>query len=52
LGLNSFNKTEFIAVNTGQRFHINLEENVTIKQVQNVKYLGVTLHNEGMYINY
>ena len=48
----NFNKTEFTAMNMHQEFYINVEENVTIKQVQNVKYLGVTLHNEGMYINY
>ena len=29
----NFNKTEFIAINTDQEFHLNIEENVTIKQV-------------------
>ena len=27
----NFNKTEFIAINTGQEFHIKIEENVTKK---------------------
>ena len=31
----NFNKTEFIAINTYQKFHINLEENVIILQIQN-----------------
>ena len=35
----NFNKTEFIAIDTDQEFHINIEENVTIKQVQYFKYL-------------
>ena len=39
----NFNITGFIAINTDQRFHINTEENVTIKQVRNFKYLGVSL---------
>ena len=30
----NFNKTEFIAINTDQEFYINIEENVTIKQVK------------------
>ena len=42
----NFNKTEFIAINTEQRFHINLEENVTNKQVQNFKYLGIILNKK------
>ena len=42
----NFNKTEFIAINTDQEFHINLEENVTIKQVQNFKYLSVSLNKK------
>ena len=37
----NFDKTEFIAINTDQEFHINIEENVTTKQVQNFKYVGV-----------
>ena len=41
----NFNKTEFIAINTDQEFHVNLKENVTIKQVQNFNYLGVSLNN-------
>ena len=40
-------KTEFIVINTDQEFHINIEENVTIKQVQNFKYLGVNLNKKG-----
>jgi hypothetical protein len=43
---NYFNKTEFIAINTDQRFYINLEENVTIKQAQNLKYLCVILNKK------
>jgi Reverse transcriptase (RNA-dependent DNA polymerase). len=35
----NFNKTEF---------HINVEENFTIKQVQNCKYLGISLNEKGM----
>ena len=42
----NFNKTEFIAINTNQTFHINIEENVTIKQVRNIKYLGVHLRKK------
>ena len=42
----NFNKTEFIAINTDQEFHINIEENVTIKQAQNFKYLGVNLNKK------
>jgi len=46
MAINS-NKTEFIAVNTDKKFHIN------IKQVQNFKYLDVigifnTIHH---YLN-
>ena len=44
----NFNKTEFIAINTDQEFHINIEEIVTIKQVQNFKYLGVNLNKKGI----
>ena len=40
----NFNKTQFIATNTDQKFHINIEENVTIMQVKNFKYLGVSLN--------
>jgi len=40
----NFNKTEFIALNTDQGLHIHIEENVTVKQVQNFKYLGVNLN--------
>jgi len=42
------NKTEFIVINTDQEFHINIEENVTIMQVQNFKYLGVSLNKKGL----
>ena len=28
----NFNKTEFIAINTDQKFHINIEENLTISK--------------------
>ena len=28
---NNFNKTEFIAINRDQKFHINIKENVTIE---------------------
>ena len=38
----NFNKTQLLAINTDQEFHINIEENVTIKQVQNFKYLAVS----------
>ena len=38
----------FIAINTDQEFHINIEENVTIKQVQNFKYFGVNLNKKGI----
>ena len=38
--------TEFIAINTDQKFHINISENVTIKQVHNFKYLGVSLRGD------
>ena len=44
----NFKKTEFIAINTDQEFQINIEENVTIKQVQNFKYLGVNLNKKGI----
>jgi Reverse transcriptase (RNA-dependent DNA polymerase). len=44
----NFNKTEFIAIRTDQEFHINIEENVRIKQVQNFKYLGVSLNKKGI----
>ena len=44
----NFNKTEFIAINTDQEFHINVKENVTIKWVQNFKYLGVSLNKKGI----
>ena len=40
----NFNKTEFIAINIDQKFHINQKENVTIVQVHNFKYLTVTLN--------
>ena len=40
----NFNKKEFVATNTDQRIHINVEENCKIMQVQNFKYLGVTLN--------
>ena len=42
----NFNKTEFIAINTAQEFHINIEENVTTKQVQNFNYLDVSLNKK------
>ena len=48
----NFNKTEFIAINTDQEFHINIEANVTIKQLQNVKYLGVSLNKKGINSKY
>ena len=35
-------------MNTDQEFNINIEENVTIKQVQNFKYLGVNLNKKGI----
>ena len=44
----NFNKTEFIAINTDQELHINIEENVTIKEVQNLKYLGENLNKKGI----
>ena len=44
----NFNKTEFIAINTDQKFHIKIEENVTIKRVQNFKYLAVSLNKKGI----
>ena len=31
-----------------QEFHINIEQNVTIKQVQNFKYLGVSFNKKGV----
>ena len=43
----NFKKTEFIAINTDQEFQINIEERCTIKQVQNFKYLGVSLNKNG-----
>ena len=43
----NFNKIEFIAI-TDQEFHINIEENVTIKQAQNFRYLGVNLNKKGI----
>ena len=46
----NFKKTELIAINTDQRFHIDfhidIEEHFQIKQVQNFKYLGVLLNKE------
>ena len=33
----SFKKTEFITINTDQKFQISIEENIAIKQVQNFK---------------
>ena len=44
----NFNKTEFLAINTGQDFHINIEENFAIKQVQHFKQLSVSLNKKGM----
>ena len=44
----NLNKTEFIAINTDQEFHIIIEENVRIKQVQNLKYLAVSLNLKGI----
>ena len=38
----NFNKTKFTAINTDQEFHINIEENVKIKQVRNLENLGVS----------
>ena len=43
-----------IIINNIKRFDINIEENFTIKQVQNSKYLGVILNKnrykfEGYY---
>ena len=43
----NFNKVEFIAINKDQIFHINIEENVTIKQVGSFKYLSVILNKKG-----
>ena len=43
----NFNKTEFIAIKTDQKFHVDIEENVTIKQVQNLKYSGVSFKKKG-----
>ena len=48
----NFNKTEFIAIDTDQEFHINIEKNVTIRQVQNFNYLGVSLNKKGMNSKY
>ena len=45
----NFNKTEFIAINTAQEFHINIEESVTIKQVQNFKYFDKQMLNIYVY---
>ena len=42
----NFNKTEYIDINTDQEFHINIEKNVTTKQVQHFKYLGVSLNKK------
>ena len=39
------NKTEFITINRDQGLH-NIEENVTIKQVQNFKYLNDILNKK------
>ena len=36
----------FIAINTDHEFDIDIEENVTIKQVQNFKCLGVSLNKK------
>ena len=44
----NFNRIEFIAMNSSQKFHINIEEKVTIKQVYNFKYLGVSLNKKGI----
>ena len=44
----NFKTTEFIAINTDQEFYIDIEENVTVKQVQNFKYLCVSLNKKGM----
>ena len=44
----NLDKTAIIAINTEQGFHINIEENVTIKQVRNFKYLGVSSNKKGV----
>ena len=38
---NNFNTSESTAINKDQRFYINIEENVTIKQVQNFRSICV-----------
>ena len=43
----NFCKTEFIAINTGQEFEINIK-NVTVKQVHNLNYLGISLNKKGI----
>ena len=44
----NFNKIEFIAVNTDKKFHISIEENVTVKQIKNFKYLSSNLNKKGI----
>ena len=39
----NFIKTKFMVINTDKRFHINVEGNVTIKQIR--KYLGIILND-------
>ena len=41
-----FNRTEFTAINTYQKFYIEIGENVTNKHVQNFKYLNVSLNKK------
>ena len=42
----NFNNTEFMAINTDQIFHINIEENVRIKQIQNFECLSAILYKK------
>ena len=43
----NFSKTKFIAINTDQRFYINIEENVKIKHVRILNIVGVILNIKG-----
>ena len=43
----NFDKTEFIAINTDQEFHISIEENFSIKQVQKLEIFGCWCKQKG-----
>lgn len=46
--MKNIKKTEYIAINTGTRFEKLIDDDVGIKQIENLKHLGLTIDNKGL----